>query len=264
VQVTSINHVDLHKGEVELTLATEVAWYDHNATYGKAPWNPNWQPKFTIAPSKTIEDLINVELRDDLNVRQQTKRSHRFSTKANDYLYESVPWDSTWYPFSTYKVWLVFQSSPSHRHYSFKSPIKDNKQWHKFPNDISKETLQRLLGYEFTATSGLQWEFTTPGPGSRVRFMAEFEFTRNVQDALVTDVVPILTCAILAYTSLLLPATNGMAMPRVGVTLLALVSISSLFQKVTGTSPPGVNWLKAMSLGIFVSALATVVAHSGF
>lgn len=52
-----------------------------------------------------------------------------------------------------------------------------------------------------------------------------------------------------------------MAMPRVGVTLLALVSISSLFQKVTGTSPPGVNWLKATSLGIFVSALATVVAH---
>lgn len=133
--------------------------------------------------------------------------------------------------------------------------------WHKTKSDLSTEMVQRLLGPQFAASSGLEWKFTVVHSGKGLELEGRFQFARDLSDALVSDVFPMGICAVLAYSSLWIPPINAMAMPRIGVTLLALVSIAGLFQKQLNTSPPGFTWMKAAALGTFVSVLGIGLVH---
>jgi len=170
--------------------------------------------------------------------------------------------DTTWYPFNTYTVPLIVvgaYTSPV----EFKAPAL-SEGWNQpgtGQSDMSLDEVQTLLGTTFTAKAGLTWLPSTFGEGRAPQMSTELVFSPNINSVLSTEIMPMLICGLLAYLALWLPAATPMAMPRVGITLLALVSLASLYQRTSVTAPAGINWMKAAALGLFVAVFIISVIH---
>lgn len=105
----------------------------------------------------------------------------------------------------------------------------------------SKGSLQKLIGSQWTVTSALEWEVLA----AKKFVVGKFDCSRNPSSWITDMILPIVTLTLLAYFSLVLPPTAPMAMPRVALSLLAMVSVTTLYRTVTGSTPPGDKFPKA-------------------
>merc|ERR1711998_419991 len=76
----------------------------------------------------------------------------------------------------------------------------------------------------YTDSNSVNTQCTYPNGASRSQplLYAKFDLARNWWPVFHDMIMPIFCCGALAYTTLLFPV--GLAMPRVGITLLALVA----------------------------------------
>ena len=131
--------------------------------------------------------------------------------------------------------------------------------------DLELSQLQVLIGSSWEVTSSLTW---TAPQYDKLNFLLQqglsgkFSARRNWGAWMSQIVLPLLSCVVLAYLAHLLPPQQPMAMPRVALTLLALVSISGMHATISHAVPLGtVTLLGCMVLGALLSIVIITGLH---
>ena len=113
---------------------------------------------------------------------------------------------------------------------------------------LPKEELKTIIPAPFYPITDLKWYFVADGV-SRADLNNQkgpyltgyFSVQQDPGHILLTVIFPCQLCVGLAHCALFIPL--GLAMPRIGLTLLAIVSVASIYQHIMAVTPPGITWM---------------------
>ena len=103
---------------------------------------------------------------------------------------------------------------------------------------VSQDTLNKILPSDWRAITQLRADIRSNlGDGTGSFLDISFEVERAWMQWVTLIMLPVFMCVVLGTASLFIPP--GMAMPRVGISLLALVSVTSMLRKTQESIPAG-------------------------
>lgn len=172
-------------------------------------------------------------------------------------------WDIRKLPFDKRDVSLSFYMDKGPGGPMLYNQLHDG-HWDSDQYGMSQTKLQKLLGTGWTAESKLEFAIihVKNNDDLDLQTMIQISFSCNRNwGAWVSNVIlPVMCCVALGYSSHFLP--SAMAMPRIAISLLAMVSITGMYNAMNAMIPPGmVTILNALLLGAMYCIVFITVAH---
>lgn len=288
LQITSILEINEHNSE--FVFITQEIWHWNDPLQAQALsegklqslWSPSIDAEYQIEPPKVISKQLyawaakhvvpeytnrtgSTYLKTNMAVNVVTR--WRTQAKGIHAKESATPWNTVWFPFETLKMSISLISSTPMQ-YAYETYMSDNFRKPDEQNDLDPTMLDKLLGPDWTAQESLTWtvtdfaEYPAPFQQSFIGVKTQFTISRNFEGIVLGTILPVAICISIAYMSLLLPNSNAMAMPKVGSTLLALVTMSNSLISIKSVAPLGCSWLSSAALSGFIMVFMICVNHN--
>lgn len=274
LDLKEVVEIDLGKSKFEFVLKHDWHWNDpaifHAMGYGDL--DGVWQPEvllegalhtFLIDKQLFYKNHDNI----DINGKRHSSNVVAFTTikllagESGMYPPTFDKVDSmAWFPFQTLELQIVLKVEPYIPN-GFKVEISPNVKM-----TLPKEELKTIIPAPFYPITDLKWYSVADGV-SRADLNNQkgpyltgyFSVQQDPGHILLTVIFPCQLCVGLAHCALFIPL--GLAMPRIGLTLLAIVSVASIYQHIMAVTPPGITWMSASLFGAFTGMTFINMIH---